>query len=105
MFWGKGINVHFIVQAVTFQSILWNCFFCADKLGYDQCVITSSLTVLYFGKIYFDWDNKRKDIHGLILDESTMVPAKIFAFHICISPSYKCIVSKAVDMKMMVPFN
>lgn len=76
----------------TALSVLYNFFFCSGKLGYVLCFITSFLTVLYFGIIYFYWDNKRRAIHGLILDESTMGPAKIFAFHINISSGCKCIV-------------
>lgn len=52
--------------------------FCAGKLDYVQCFSTSPL---FFGKIYFAWDNKRRDIHEPMLDKSTLTPAKIFAFH------------------------
>lgn len=58
---------------------------------------------MFFGEIYFDLDNIRRDIYGLTLGKLTKAPVKIFAFHINVFPIYKYIMSKAVGLKMMAP--
>ena len=77
--------MHFIFQVTTQLQVCFLWAFYADKLGYIQSFVISSMNVLYFRKFILIWKTKKIDIHRLPLSKLAMALTKAFASSIYFS--------------------